>query len=331
MYYKKLRRLRKDQATRDKNAEVFLVPNDFIYPYFVVEGCGIKREIPTLPGVFHFSLDELLKDMEQLVKLGINKVLLFGVIDPALKDEHGSAAYDSNSIVCRAVKQIKPQFPQLAIATDVCLCGYTNHGHCGLVKGQKILNKETLPLLAQMALRHAEAGVDIVAPSAMMDGQVIAIREALDAQGFLKTNIMSYAAKYASNFYGPFRDAVNSAPAFGDRKTYQLDYRCGFQAIQEVTTDIDEGADIIVVKPAHTYLDIFANICLDFELGEPEDRRPIVGYHTSGEYMMIKAGAKAGLFNEKEAMTEVLTAIKRAGANFIISYYARDFLISSEQ
>lgn len=326
MYYKKFRRLRKDQATRDRNAEVSLKPIDFIHPYFVVPGSGIKQEIKSLPGVYHFSIDELIKDVEQTASLDINKILLFGVIEQSDKDELGTAAYAKDNLICRAVKELAKKFPEISIATDVCLCGYTTHGHCGLVKGDKILNKETLPLLAKIAVRHAEAGAGLVAPSSMMDGQVLAIQEAFIANGINDTGIMSYAAKFASNFYGPFRDAVKSAPAFGDRKTYQLDYRTTVQALHEINADIEEGADIIIIKPAHTYLDIITSLAFDFALAEVDPKPPVVGYHTSGEYMMLKTAAQAGLLDEKEAMLEVLTAIKRAGADFIITYYAKEIL-----
>jgi porphobilinogen synthase len=251
--------------------------------------------------------------------LGIKSILLFGVIDDKEKDENGTAAYLPGNLVSAAVKAIKAQYPFLTVVTDVCLCGYTSHGHCGVIHNNEIMNDSTLPLLAQMALKHAEAGADYVAPSAMMDGQVEAIRTLLDAKGFSSTKILAYSAKYSSVFYGPFRDAAQSAPSFGDRKTYQMDYRSIGQAIGEVAADIAEGAEWVMVKPAHTYLDIIQRVKSNF----PEV--PLVAYQVSGEYMMIKAAAKAGYINEELAMLEALTAIKRAGADFIISYYAKDF------
>jgi porphobilinogen synthase len=310
---------RKDQDTRDKYAEVNVTSDNFIYPYFVVEGSKQKQEINSLKNVFRFSIDELLKDIEQVVKIGINKILLFCVIDESLKDEIGSNAYSENNLINRAIKKIKEGFPELLIFTDVCLCGYTSHGHCGLLKNQEIENDATLPLLAEMALQHALSGADFVAPSAMMDGQVEAIREKLNEKK-LKTKILSYSAKYSSGFYGPFRDAAKSAPSFGDRKTYQMDYRTIDQALQEVKADIDEGADWVMVKPAHSYLDIIQRVKKNYP------KIPLVAYQVSGEYMMVKAAAGAGYLNEEAAMIEVLTAIKRAGADYIISYYAKDFV-----
>jgi len=321
----RFRPTRQDQPTRDRYADVSLSPADFIAPYFVVEGTGIKKEIPSLKDVYHFSIDRLLEDVQKTIVLGIDKILLFGVLEDSLKDETGTAACQENNLVARAVADIKKKFPKLVIITDVCLCGYTTHGHCGLVRGHEILNDETLPLLAQMALTHAQAGADMVAPSSMMDGQVMAIRQALDNNGFPDTKIMSYSAKYASNFYGPFRDVVHSVPSFGDRKTYQMDYRTVQQAVEEVRADLDEGADGVMVKPAHAYLDIIQRINQYFTNHQsPITNHQLVAYHTSGEYMMIKAAAKQGLLNEDEAMREVLTAIKRAGAELIISYYAKE-------
>jgi porphobilinogen synthase len=315
----RLREYRINQETRDKYAEVFISVNDFIYPYFVVDGNKFKREISSLRNVFHFSIDELIRDIEEISKLGITKILLFGVIEKSLKTDTGSAAYSNSNLISRAVQAIKKEFPEITIITDVCLCGYTNHGHCGILNGENIDNDATLPYLAKMALQHAQAGADFVAPSAMMDGQVSVIKQIL-SQNKLDTKILGYSAKYASGFYGPFRDAVNSAPSFGDRKTYQMDNRNISQAIDEVQTDIDEGADWVMVKPAHTYLDIIQRIRLNFP------NFPLTAYQVSGEYMMIKAAAEAGYMNEEIAMQEVLTAIKRAGANYIISYYAMEFV-----
>jgi porphobilinogen synthase len=313
---------RTDQQTRDYYAEVTIRPGDFIYPYFVVEGIQQKQAIASLDEVYRFSIDHLLIDIEQAQKLGINKILLFGVIDGQLKDELGTQAYAEDNLVSKSIKKIKAKFPEITIFTDVCLCGYTSHGHCGLLNSEKIDNQATLPLLANMALQHALAGADFVAPSAMMDGQVESLRQKLDEQ-LLKTRILSYSAKYSSSFYGPFRDAANSAPSFGDRKTYQMDYRTIHQGINEATADIEEGADWIMVKPAHTYLDMIQRI----KVANPAV--PMVAYQVSGEYMMIKAAAKAGYLNEDAAMLEALTAIKRAGANYIISYYAKKFVEKS--
>jgi porphobilinogen synthase len=316
---KRFRLLRKDAETRNKLAEVKVNADDFIYPYFIVEGESQKQLIPTLPGVFRFSIDTLLKDIEEIKSLNINKVLLFGVIENHLKDEVGSAGYDPNSLVCRAVRAIKVKFPEIIVFTDVCMCEYTSHGHCGLIENQDVDNDSTLPLLAKIALSHARAGADFVAPSSMMDGQVWAIRNILDENGF-STKILAYSAKYASSFYGPFRDAAASAPSFGDRKTYQMDYRTKNQGIDEIGADIDEGADWVMVKPAQTYLDIIQRASVTF----PEV--PLAAYQVSGEYAMLKSAAANGLLVEELAFLESLTAIKRAGAQFIISYYAKEFV-----
>ena len=320
---KRFRNLRKDQETRDKNAEIELNTNDFILPYFVVEGNGQRQPIQSLNDIYRFSVDELLLDLEEATSLGINKIILFGVIDESLKDEMGSAAYASGNLVNRAIKAIKYKYPNLQVITDVCLCGYTSHGHCGLIKMDEIENDATLPLLASMAFTHAEAGADFVAPSAMMDGQVEAIRELLTSKNMHNTKILSYSAKYASGFYGPFRDAAQSKPSFGDRRSYQMDYRTISQSTDEIAADIEEGADWVMIKPAHTYLDIIHRTKLKFP------KTPLVAYQVSGEYMMIKAEANAGFMNEHLAMTEVLSAIKRAGADYVISYYAKTFLKKS--
>jgi porphobilinogen synthase len=306
-----------DQAIRDKYAEVHLSAGDFVQPYFVTDGSGLKRALKSLAGVWHFSIDELLKELAHLAKTGVDKILLFGVLETERKDARGSQAYAPNNLVARAVTAIKRAYPQFTVLTDVCLCGYTDHGHCGLTDGQNVLNDETLPLLADMAVTHARAGADIVAPSAMLDGQVAAIRAALSAAGCTQTKIMSYSAKYASNLYGPFREAAQSAPAFGDRRSYQMDYRNISQALPEVAADIEEGADIVMVKPAHTYLDIIQRVRTRFP------RIPLAAYHTSGEYMLLKAAAQAGLCAEIQTALEILTAIKRAGANWLITYYAQ--------
>ena len=318
MAIKRYRPLRATAELRDLHSEVSLAPEDFIYPYFVVEGEGVRESISTLPGVFRLSTDNVVADVADLMQYGITQVLLFGVIDDKEKDERGSAAYADNNLIARTVKALKAAYPSLIVMTDICLCEYTSHGHCGLLHNHDVDNDTTLPLLAQMAVTHALAGADFVAPSAMMDGQVDAIRKALDAVGS-STRIQGYSAKFASAFYGPFRDAAHSAPSFGDRKTYQMDYRAGSQALLEVAADIEEGADRIMVKPAMAYLDIIAKVAAAY----PDV--PLTAYQVSGEYAMLKAGAAAGFFDEHRIFTESLSAIKRAGAQYIISYYARDF------
>ncbi len=312
--------LRKDKETRDLNAEVHLKADDFIYPYFVIEGQKQRQPIESLHGVSRFTIDELIIDIRHTLSLGIDKILLFGVIDESLKDDTGTSAYAPDNLIVRAVREIKQQFPKIKVFTDVCLCGYTSHGHCGIIRGTEIDNDATLPYLAQMAASHAMAGADFVAPSAMMDGQVEAIRSALRKQGLIQTKILSYSAKYASGFYGPFRDAANSAPSFGDRRSYQMDYRTIGQPVDEVAADIMEGADWVMVKPAHTYLDVIHRVKSKFP------KTILAAYQVSGEYMMIKAAASAGFMDERVAMTEALTAIKRAGADYIITYYAKDFI-----
>ncbi len=317
---KRFRQYRATQAIRDQYADVPpLEPDTFIYPYFVVEGEKVRSEIASMPCVFRLSIDELLLDIADAVSLGIDKVLLFGVIDEKEKDERGSAAYRPDNLVSRAVRAIKAQFPRLTVITDVCLCEYTSHGHCGVLCGCDVLNDETLPLLAEMAYQHAVAGADFVAPSAMMDGQIEALRQRLDNEG-LGTKILAYSAKYASAYYGPFRDAADSAPAFGDRKTYQMDYRTQHQGLEEIEADIVEGADWIMVKPALAYLDIVYRAAQEFP------NYPLVTYQVSGEYSMLLGGAKAGLFDERRIFDESLTAMRRAGARYIISYYAKQYL-----
>ncbi|MBO7427938.1 MAG: porphobilinogen synthase [Paludibacteraceae bacterium] len=317
---KRFRPLRISQIVRDQHADVPSIgPESFIYPYFVMDGCGVKEEISTMEGVFRFSIDTLLTDIAELLSFGINKVLLFGVIPQEEKDERGSAAYKSDNIISRAVKAIKAKFPQVIVFTDVCLCEYTSHGHCGLLCDCDVDNDSTLPLLAEMAYQHALAGADFVAPSAMMDGQVEAIRQRLDKEGLTRTKVLAYSAKYASSYYGPFRDAADSAPSFGDRKTYQMDFRTKDQGLEEIAADIAEGADWIMVKPALAYLDI---VCRAHQM-YPE--YPMVTYQVSGEYSMLKNGAKQGYFDEKKIFFESLVAMRRAGADYIISYYAKDF------
>ena len=318
---KRFREFRKDQATRDKYADVALGAKDFIYPYFVVEGEGVKEEISTMPGIYRFSIDTLVTDVKECYALGIDKVLLFGVIEDSLKDERGSLAYAEDALVCRAVRAIKAAIPEVCVITDVCLCEYTSHGHCGLLHNHDVENDATLPLLAEMAYVHAKAGADFVAPSAMMDGQIEALDKQLREAGLRdKCKILAYSAKYASAFYGPFRDAADSTPSFGDRKTYQMDYRTHDQGLEEIAADIEEGADWTMVKPAMPYLDIIARGVERFP------QIPMVAYQVSGEYSMLKAAAKLGYLDEQRVVYESLIAIKRAGAQYIISYYAKEYL-----
>ncbi len=318
---KRFREFRKDQATRDKYADVALGAKDFIYPYFVVEGEGVKEEISTMPGIYRFSIDTLVTDVKECYALGIDKVLLFGVIEDSLKDERGSLAYAEDALVCRAVRAIKAAIPEVCVITDVCLCEYTSHGHCGLLHNHDVENDATLPLLAEMAYVHAKAGADLVAPSAMMDGQIEALDKRLREAGLRdKCKILAYSAKYASAFYGPFRDAADSTPSFGDRKTYQMDYRTHDQGLEEIAADIEEGADWTMVKPAMPYLDMIARGVERFP------QVPMVAYQVSGEYSMLKAAAKLGYLDEQRVVYESLIAIKRAGAQYIISYYAKEYL-----
>ncbi len=318
---KRFRQYRLTQEVRDKYADVSPIePEDFIYPYFVVDGEGRKEPIKTMPGIDRFSIDTLLDDIAELLKFGINKVLLFGVIPNNVKDERGSAAYDPDNLISRAVRAIKAKFPKIIVFTDICLCEYTSHGHCGLLVNKDVDNDSTLPLLAEMAYQHALAGADFVAPSAMMDGQIEALRQRLDSDERTKpTRILAYSAKYASAYYGPFRDAADSAPSFGDRKTYQMDYRTKDQALGEIAADVEEGADLIMVKPALAYLDIIYRAAQEF----PE--YPLVAYQVSGEYSMLLNAALQGLFDERRIFHESLTAIRRAGAKYIISYYAKRY------
>lgn len=318
---KRFRNYRKDQATRDQYADISINAIDFIYPYFVVEGEDIKEEITTMPGIYRFSINTLLDDIKVVISLGINKILLFGVIPDEQKDERGSAAYAPDALIVRAVKAIKNAFPELIVITDVCLCEYTSHGHCGLLHDHDVDNDSTLPLLAEEAFVHAQAGADFVAPSAMMDGQVEAIKNRLRDGGLDKrTKVLAYSAKYASAFYGPFRDAAESAPSFGDRKSYQMDFRTHDQGLEEIAADIEEGADWTMVKPAMPYLDMIARGVERFP------NIPMVAYQVSGEYSMLKAAAKLNYLDEERTVFESLIAIKRAGAKYIISYYAKEYL-----
>ena len=310
-----MRRLRQSDAIRSLVRETRLSPDMFVLPLFVCEGEGVRREVPSLPGVFQLSVDETVKEADAAQRDGIRSVLLFGL--PDHKDDIGSAAYDPEAPVQTAIRALKRELPDVLVMTDVCLCEYTDHGHCGIVVEGEIVNDPTVDQLVRSAVSHASAGADIVAPSDMMDGRVGAIREALDERGFDKVAIMSYAAKYWSAFYGPFRDAAGSAPTFGDRRSHQMDPANADEALREVRQDLEEGADIVMVKPALLYLDIIAHVKETFGY-------PTAAYHVSGEYAMLKAAARNGWVDERRAMLECLTAIHRAGADIIITYYARE-------
>jgi porphobilinogen synthase len=309
------RRLRANETIRRMVRETTLSPDNFIYPMFVTHGKGVKREISSMPGNYQQSIENLVKDCEEVHGLGIPAVILFGI--PERKDEMGSEAYSDEGIIQHAIKAIKNKLPDLMVITDVCLCEYTSHGHCGVIKNGVILNDATLELLAKEALSHAKAGADMVAPSDMMDGRVAAIRDILDNEGFESTPIMAYSAKYASGFYGPFREAAESTPQFGDRRSYQMDPSNGREAMREVELDVEEGADIIMVKPALSYLDIIAQVKQEFDL-------PVAAYNVSGEFSMVKAAAKLGWIDGDRVMMEVLTSIKRAGADMILTYHAKE-------
>ena len=311
----RFRRLRSSEEMRRLVRETTVLPKELIYPIFVAEGDDIKKPVDSMPDVYQYSIDNLDEILSRIDKSGISGLLIFGI--PAHKDEKASSAYDDNGITQRAVRYIKEKYPKMLVIADVCLCEYTSHGHCGMVCGGKILNDETLPLLAKMSVSLAKAGADIIAPSDMMDGRVGAIRDALDAAGFIDTPIMSYSAKYASGYYSPFRDAAESAPAFGDRRTYQMDCANGREAMREIETDIEEGADMVMIKPALAYLDVIKEARTRFEL-------PLAAYNVSGEYSMVKAAAQLGWIDEKRIVLENLTAIKRAGADIIITYHALD-------
>lgn len=295
--------------------ETSLSPDNFIYPLFVTYGNKVRKEIRSMPGCFQESVDSVVKHAEEVYSLGIPAVILFGI--PEHKDETGSGACDPHGVVQKAISSIKNKIPELQVITDVCLCEYTSHGHCGVIEKGDVKNDPTLELLAKEAVSHALAGADMVAPSDMMDGRVEAIRIALDGEGFSEIPIMSYSAKYASAFYGPFRDAAESTPQFGDRRSYQMDPANRREALREVALDIEEGADIIMVKPAMTYLDIISDIKENFDL-------PVAAYNVSGEYSVIKAAAQLGWIDEERTMMEVLTSIKRAGADIIITYFAKE-------
>ena len=311
----RMRRLRRGQKLRDLVAETTLTVNDLLYPMFVVEGSGVRQPIPSMPGIDRFSVDLLVEECKAVAGLGIPAVMFFGI--PDKKDALGRGAYADNGIVPKALRAVRRAVPELLLVPDVCLCEYTDHGHCGIIEKNDVHNDATLELLAKAALAYAKAGADMVAPSDMMDGRIEAIREALDEGGFENLPIMSYAAKYASAFYGPFRDAAESAPQFGDRRSYQMDPRNGAEALREVALDIEEGADIIMVKPALPYLDILSRVREAFDL-------PLAAYNVSGEYAMIKAAAQQGWLDHDRAMMEALTGIKRAGADIILTYFAKE-------
>src|SRR5919106_2058345 len=312
---RRARRLRRTTGIRSYVRETRLSADQFLYPLFVTVGTGVRREVPSMPGVFQVSVDEAVRETEAARADGIPGVLLFGL--PSKKDDVGSGAYDSDAPVQSAVRAIKRASPDTVVVTDVCLCEYTSHGHCGILEGHDVANDTTVDQLVRAAVSHATAGADIVAPSDMMDGRVGAIRKALDQRGFDRVAIMSYAAKYCSAFYGPFREAADSAPQFGDRRSHQMDPANVDEALREVAQDIEEGADIVMVKPALAYLDVIAKVKMRFGL-------PTAAYHVSGEYSMIKAAAANGWIDERRAMMETLTSISRAGADIIITYYARE-------
>ncbi len=312
---RKHRRLRARKEIRDMVSETVLTPSDFIYPIFVVEGENIKNEISSLPGNYHFSIDRLPEIIKEVEEAKVKGIMLFGIPKDEDKDETGFPAYDNKGIVQRAIRKIKEVNQNIWVITDVCMCEYTNHGHCGIVHDGHVHNGETLDYLCKIALSHVEAGADMVAPSDMMDGRVASIREALDSKGYDNIPIMAYSAKYCSAFYGPFREAANSAPQFGDRKSYQMDPANSKEAMSEIEADINEGADIIMVKPALSYLDIIRKASDKFDI-------PVAAYSVSGEYSMVKAAASLGYINEKLIALEMLLSIKRAGANMIITYYA---------
>jgi len=309
------RRLRESPLLRSMVRETSLRIDDFVYPLFAVHGRGVREPIGSMPGQYRLSIDELLKECKDAASMGIPAVLLFGL--PRDKDPRGTEAYAEDGIIQQAVRAVKDTIPDLLVITDVCLCEYTSHGHCGVVEDGRIKNDPTLELIARTAVSHAEAGADLIAPSDMMDGRVAAIREGLDESGFAETPIMAYSAKYASAFYGPFREAADSTPQFGDRRSYQMDPANAMEAMREVALDVDEGADIVMVKPALPYLDVIARVKGEFGL-------PVAAYSVSGEYAMLKAAGQLGWLDEDRAVLEALTGIRRAGADIIITYFAKD-------
>lgn len=309
------RRLRRNEVIRRMVRETTLSPDDFIYPLFVTHGKGVKKEVSSMPNCYQESVDETVKTAKEVYALGIPSILLFGI--PERKDEVGSEAYAADGIVQQAIRAVKDAVPELYVITDVCMCEYTSHGHCGIVKDGDVLNDATLELLVKEALSHAKAGADMVAPSDMMDGRVGAIREALDESGYEMVPVMSYAAKYASAFYGPFREAAESTPEFGDRRSYQMDPPNRREALKEVELDIEEGADIVMVKPALSYLDVISDVRNTFDL-------PVAAYNVSGEYSLVHAAAKMGWVDYERVMMEILISIKRAGADLILTYFSQD-------
>ena len=313
--FKRTRRTRNNAVMRDLISDVNLTMNDFLYPIFIEEGNNIKKEIEAMPNQFRFSIDKLKEELEDIINLGIRGVLLFGI--PKNKDEIGSSSFDENGIIQNAVKYIKSNFPNLLVVTDVCMCEYTSHGHCGILCGNNVDNDSTLEYIAKIALSHVQAGSDIVAPSDCMDGHVYAIRNILDKNGYYNTPIMSYSVKYASCYYSPFRMAADSAPSFGDRKSYQMDFRNSKVYIKKIENDIEEGADIFIIKPALSYLDVIKDVSNNFNI-------PIAAYNVSGEYSMLKAASKLGFIDEKRAVLENMYALKRSGADIIITYHAKD-------
>jgi len=313
--FKRFRRLRYNPIVRDMVRETVLTKNDLIYPLFVVPGKNVKKPVKSMPGVFQLSVENLVKECKDVRDLGIPAVILFGI--PEHKDEQGSDAYNPNGIIQQAIRAIKKEINDLLIITDVCLCEYTSHGHCGILAGEDILNDETIAVLAKEAVSHVEAGADMVAPSDMMDGRVLAIRKALDYKGYIKIPIMSYAAKYSSGYYGPFRDAAESTPAFGDRRSHQMDIGNINEALREVEADIEEGVDIVMVKPAGPYLDVIRKVKDKFGM-------PTAAYQVSGEFAMIKAAGQNGWIDEERVMVEAAMAIKRAGADMFLTYFAKD-------
>jgi porphobilinogen synthase len=307
------RRLRRSEALRRMVRETTLAPSDFIYPLFVIEGRGERRPVPSMPGIFNLTVDAAVEEAKAARAMGVPAVIVFGI--PDRKDAEGSRAYATDGVVQRALRELKSSVPELQLVADVCLCEYTDHGHCGLVAKGEVQNDATLPLLARMAVTCAQAGADIVAPSDMMDGRVGAIRRALDESGLAETPVLAYSAKYASGFYGPFREAAQSTPQFGDRRGYQMDPGNVREALKEVALDIEEGADVVMVKPALAYLDVIARVKERFDV-------PVAAYNVSGEYSMLKAAARAGWVDGDRVMLEILTSIKRAGADLILTYHA---------
>jgi porphobilinogen synthase len=312
----RMRRLRRTQALRDLVGETELAPRHLVQPLFVVAGEGVREDVPSMPGIKRFSIGEVVAEAAEIQDVGVGAVVLFGI--PAEKDEAGSGAYDDEGVVQMAVRALKEAYPELTVITDVCLCEYTSHGHCGFVRDGEIDNDITLELLARTAISHAEAGADVVAPSDMMDGRIGTIRHQLDEEGHPNTAIIAYSAKFASAFYGPFREAAESTPEFGDRRSYQMDPANGREALREVALDVEEGADMVMIKPAGPYLDLIAKVRDRFDL-------PVAAYQVSGEYSMLKAAGENGWIDERQAAIESLVAIRRAGADVILTYYAKEF------